>query len=125
MKKALRIIVALTGLLFVALGIRWLIDPAASATDLGMPLLEGLGRSTQIGDLGAFFFSGGLMVIIGLLTDRRGWLLAPALLVGSTAIFRVIAWLAHDAAFATQQIVVEVVITTLLVAAAQVLADKD
>jgi hypothetical protein len=71
MNKVLRIVVALTGLLFVLLGIRWLIDPTGSAADLGMPLLEGIGRSTQIGDLGAFFFSGGVMVIMGLLTDRR------------------------------------------------------
>jgi len=125
MNKVLRIVVALVGLLFVMLGIRWLVDPSGSAADLGMPLLEGIGRSTQIGDLGAFFFSGGLMVVIGLITDRRSWLYAPAMLVASTALFRVIAWLAHDAAFATQQIAVEVVISLLLIAAALRLADKD
>jgi hypothetical protein len=125
MKKVLRVVVALTGLLFVALGIRWLIDPTGSATDLGMPLLDGLGRSTQIGDLGAFFFSGGVMTLMGLLTDKRSWLYAPAILVGSTAVFRVIAWLAHEASFATEQIAVEVVITALLITAARVLADKD
>ena len=125
MNKVLRIVVALVGLLFVMLGIRWLVDPSGSAADLGMPLLEGIGRSTQIGDLVAFFFSGGLMVVIGLITDRRSWLYAPAMLVASTALFRVIAWLAHDAAFATQQIAVEVVISLLLIAAALRLADKD
>ena len=125
MNKVLRIVVALVGLLFVMLGIRWLVDPSGSAADLGMPLLEGIRRSTQIGDLGAFFFSGGLMVVIGLITDRRSWLYAPAMLVASTALFRVIAWLAHDAAFATQQIAVEVVISLLLIAAALRLADKD
>lgn len=125
MNKILRIVVALIGLLFILLGIRWLVDPSGSAADLGMPLLEGIGRSTQIGDLGAFFFSGGLMVVIGLLSNQRSWLYAPALLVASTAVFRVIAWLAHDAAFATQQIVVEVVISALLIAAARRLADKD
>lgn len=125
MNKVLRIVVALTALLFVALGIRWLIDPTGSAADLGMPLLDGIGRSTQIGDLGAFFFSGGVMVLMGLLTDRRSWFYAPTILIASTAVFRVIAWLAHDAAFATQQIAVEVVITVLLIAAAMRLADKD
>jgi hypothetical protein len=124
MNKVLRIVVALTGLLFVLLGIRWLIDPTGSAADLGMPLLEGLGRSTQIGDLGAFFFSGGVMVIMGLLTDRRSWFYAPTILIASTAVFRVIAWLAHDAALATAQIAVEVIIAVLLIAAASRLADK-
>ncbi|MEH6592954.1 MAG: hypothetical protein V7746_21980 [Halioglobus sp.] len=124
MNKVLRIIVALTALLFVMLGIRWLVDPTGSAADLGMPLLEGLGRSTQIGDLGAFFFGGGVMVIIGLLTNRRSWFYAPTILIASTAVFRVVAWLAHDAAFATEQIAVEVIVTALLLAAASRLADK-
>ncbi|MEH6582343.1 MAG: hypothetical protein V7754_10445 [Halioglobus sp.] len=124
MNKALRVVVALTALLFVMLGIRWLVDPAGSAAGMGMPLLEGIGRSTQIGDLGAFFFGGGVMVIIGLLTNRRSWFYAPTILIASTALFRVIAWLAHDAAFATEQIAVEVIVTALLLAAASRLADK-
>jgi uncharacterized membrane protein HdeD (DUF308 family) len=124
MNKVLRIVVALLGVLFVVLGIRWLIDPTGSAADLGMPLLEGIGRSTQIGDLGAFFFSGGVMVLIGLLTNKRSWFYAPMILIASTALFRVIAWLAHDAAFATEQIVAEVIITALLIAAASRLANK-
>lgn len=37
-------------------------------------LLEGLGRSSQIGDFGAFFAAGGSMVIIGSLTQKRTWL---------------------------------------------------
>lgn len=124
MNKVLRIVVALIGLLFIALGVRWLIDPSGSAADLGMPLLEGLGRSTQIGDLGAFFFSIGVMIIMGLLTDRRSWFYAPTLLLASTALFRMIAWLAHDAALATEQIAVEVIVALLLIAAATRLADK-
>lgn len=124
MNKVLRIVVALIGLLFIALGVRWLIDPSGSAADLGMPLLEGLGRSTQIGDLGAFFFSGGVMIIMGLLTDRRSWFYAPTILLASTALFRAIAWLAHDAALATEQIAVEVIVALLLIAAATRLADK-
>jgi hypothetical protein len=64
------------------------------------------------------------MVIMGLLTNRRSWFYAPTILIGSTALFRVIAWLAHDAALATAQIAVEVIIAVLLIAAASRLADK-
>jgi hypothetical protein len=125
MKQTLRIIVVLTGLLFIGLGLRWLIDPTGSANDLGMPLLDGLGRSTQIGDLGAFFFSGGIMIMMGLLTDKRSWFYAPMLLVATTAVFRVIAWAFHDAAFASEQIAVEAVLTALLITAALQLGDKE
>ena len=90
-----------------------------------MSLLEGVALSTQIGDLGAFFFSIGVMILMGLLTDRRSWFIAPTLLIASTALFRVIAWLAHGAAFATEQIAAEVIVTVLLIAAASRLADKD
>jgi hypothetical protein len=118
MNKILRVIVGLPAVLFILIGIRWLIDPAANAAEFGMPLLDGLGRSTQIGDLGAFFTAGGVMVLIGVFSQKREWLLAPAMLLGFTAVFRVLAWLVQDAAFATEQIAVEVILTALLVFAA-------
>ena len=69
MYKALRFISALPALLFMLIGVRWLTTPEAVAAEFGMPLLEGLGRSTQIGDLGAFFVAGGAMVLIGLIKE--------------------------------------------------------
>jgi hypothetical protein len=125
MNKALTIIIALLGALFVFLGLRWLVDPSGSAADLGMPLLEGLGRSTQIGDLGAFFFAGGAMSLIALVTRTASWFYAPALLLGCTALFRTIAWLAHGAPFAAEQIVVEIVVATLLIIASKRLTEKN
>jgi hypothetical protein len=122
MNKLLTVVVGLIGLLFILMGLRWLVDPAAMAAELGMPLLDGLGLSTQIGDLGAFFFVGGSLTIIGLLTRKHQWFLAPAFLVGTTALFRLIAWLAHDAKFATQQIIVEIVVCCLLLLASKHLA---
>ena len=118
MAKVFRFIVLLPAILFFVIGVRWLVDPASVAPEFGMPLLDGLGRSTQIGDLAAFFISISLMVFIGVATEKRAWLLAPAMLVGLTAVFRLIAWLAHDAALAREQIGVEVVVTVLLLLAA-------
>lgn len=118
MNNLLRIVVALPAIIFIVVGVGWLLDPARVAAELGMPLLDGLGRSTQIGDLAAFFFGGGLMVLIGLKTGNKTWLHAPALLLGLTAVFRTVAWAIQGAPFATEQIVVEVVIAALLVFAA-------
>jgi hypothetical protein len=43
-----------------------------------MPLLEGAGLSTQIGDLGSFFITVGAMTLIGAITTTRHWFYAPS-----------------------------------------------
>lgn len=118
MNKVLKVIVAVPAILFLLIGLRWLFAPAGVAGEFGMPLLDGLGRSTQIGDLGAFFIGGAVMMLLGVLTQNRTWFLAPALLLALTALFRVLAWGIHDASFAATQIAVEVVVAGLLLFAA-------
>ena len=118
MNKILKVIVAAPAILFLIIGVRWLAAPAGVAAEFGMPLLDGLGRSTQIGDLAAFFVGIGTMMLLGVATQRNTWFLAPAILLSLTAVFRVVAWLAHDASFAAEQIAVEVVVSALLLFAA-------
>ena len=124
MNKVLRVIVALPAILFLVIGLRWLVAPAGVAGEFGMPLLDGLGRSTQIGDLAAFFIGVGAMILLGLLTGHKTWFLAPAMLLALTAVFRVLAWALHDASFAAAQIAVEVVVAGLLVYAAAQTVDS-
>ena len=118
MPKALKIIVALPAVLFLMIGLRILIDPEGGLAELGLSLAEGLGRSTQIGDLGAFFITGAILILMGVFTGRREWLQAPAMLLGLTGVFRLWAWIGHDAALAVAQIVVEFVVMGLLLFAA-------
>ncbi|MEZ5501521.1 MAG: hypothetical protein R3E50_02270 [Halioglobus sp.] len=124
MKTFLRVLVALPAILFVVMGLRWITDPAGAATALGMTLMEGVGRSSQIGDVGAFFLSMGLMILIGLVTARRTWFYAPALILILTALFRLLSWLFHDAALALDMIVVEVVVASILFVAASRLSQE-
>lgn len=123
MKGLFRILVALPAILFVVMGLRWAVDPAGAATGLGMSLMEGVGRSSQIGDLGAFFLGMGFMMLIGLISAKRSWYQAPALLLALTAAFRLQAWLVHDAALALDMIIVEVVVATVLILASSRLAE--
>ena len=51
MIRIITLLVALASLLFVAIGVRWLVDPAGAAPELGLSLSQGLGLSTQIGDI--------------------------------------------------------------------------
>ncbi len=115
MDKILRIVTGLAGLLFLLAGVSWLFDPAGAAQKLGMPLLEGLGRSSQIADCGAFFSVGGIMILSGVITKKRSWFTAPILMLFSAALFRILAWTLQGATFAAPMIAVELVLTALLI----------
>ena len=112
--KILRVVTVLPGILFVVIGVGWIIDPASAAAGVGMPLLEGVGRSTQIGDLGSFFLAMGLLILVGVTTLERVWFYPPMMLLGLAAIFRIVSWLVHGAALAGSMIAVEVIVTALL-----------
>lgn len=123
MKTFFRVLVALPAILFVVMGLRWAVDPMGAASGLGMTLMEGVGLSSQIGDLAAFFLGMGIMMLIALISARRSWFQAPALLLALTAVFRLLAWLVHDAALALDMIIVELVVATVLILASSRLAE--
>jgi len=116
-KILFRILVAIPAILFVVMGLRWAVDPEGAAASLGMTLMTGVGRSSQIGDVGSFFIAMGIMMLIGLITGRRAWFQAPALMLALAAVLRVVAWLVHDAALALDMIIVEVALASVLIMA--------
>jgi hypothetical protein len=122
MSKFLQIIVALPAVLFVVMGLRWLVNPASIAPEFGFTLAEGAGRSSQVGDMFAYFMTLGLCMLIALVSQRRSWFYPPIILLGLTAIGRVLAWLVHDAAFAVDKIAVEVIVAVILLVASRRLA---
>jgi hypothetical protein len=124
MKTLFRVLVILPALLFIVMGLRWAIDPTGAAAGLGMTLLEGVGRSSQIGDVGALFLSMGTMMLIALITANRVWLFAPALMLTLIAVFRLLAWSFHDADLALNSIIVELVVTAVLLAASSRLPQR-
>ncbi|MCB1855746.1 MAG: hypothetical protein KDI05_12755 [Halieaceae bacterium] len=122
MNTVLKVLVVLAGLFFVVMGLRWAVDPAGAAATLGMPLLEGAARSSQMADIGVFFLAGGLFIFTAVITARRSWYHVPALIMFGAAIYRLIAWLFHDAAFVVDGIAVEVIVGSLLLFAGARLA---
>ena len=115
MNKFLVVLNAFNGILFVAIGLLWVISPYKAGANFGiLEISEGLGRSSLIGDVGSYFFCIGLMMILAAYTLRSIWFYAPAMLLAVTALFRVISWAAHDATFATQFIIIEILLITLL-----------
>ena len=122
MNKLLSVLTALLGVLFVMTGLRWLIDPSNVAGQFGMELSTGIGRSTQIGDLAAFFLTLGLSILLAVVTSKRVWYYPAMMLLSLAACGRLVAWLLYDAAFAADMIFVEVIVTGLLALASRRLA---
>ena len=114
MERAIQVFVALPGVLMGIQAIGWLVDPRGAAEGLGMPLLDGVARSTQIGDMTAFFAGLCVMVLLGAIRKNATWLAAAAIVLGGAAIFRTTAWMFHGADLATQFIVPELVLTAVL-----------
>ena len=122
-QKVITVVVALLIVNFIYTRLRYIFEPAVVAAEFGMPLLDGLGRSSQIGDLASFFMSGGIFVLLGLKTGKHIWFYAGSILLGLTALSRILAWLLQDAMLATPLIVAEVVITGILLLAIKLLPE--
>jgi uncharacterized membrane protein len=118
-------VVALLALGFASIGLRWLVAPEGVAVEFGMILMEGLGLSSQIGDLGAFFLSLAIFILLALTSGRRFWYYPPIILLGLTAIMRTMAWMFHGASLAVDMIAVEIIACVVLYLGSARLADED
>ena len=112
--KTLQVIAAIPGIPMLLNGVGFVLDPGKAAMSLGMPLLDGLARSTQIGDMGAFFLTCAWCIFYGSYRASSSWLGAGAMLLGLAAVMRLLAFGLHDADFAAVFIAVEVVLATWL-----------
>lgn len=120
----LRLIVVLLGVFFAVQGLGFLVAPQRAVESLGMPLLDGVARSTQLGDFAAFFLVAGLGILFGSRPGHASALLFPAALIGGAAVTRTLAWLLQGADFAATFIVVEVITGAILWRAATTLDSR-
>ncbi|WP_339340002.1 hypothetical protein [uncultured Oceanicoccus sp.] len=114
MNKLLKLLVLLPAILFFITGVRWLVTPADIAPNVGLTPAEGLGLSTQVGDLTSFFLTLASCMMIALITERRSWYYPPMMLLAIASLSRIMAWLLHDATLAIRPITVEVVVVLIL-----------
>ena len=123
MNRFLQVLVLLPAILFIVVGVRWLVAPAGVAPEFGLTLETGLGLSSQVGDMASFFLTLGFCMLLGLVTGQRPWFYVGAMILLLAAIGRTLAWLVHDAALAPQ-IGLELVVGVLLLIAAQRLSEN-
>ena len=110
-----RILSGLIGILMLLNSLWWILDPTTSANKLAMPLLEGLGGNSQIGDFTAFFFTAGIFACIGAYRAEHIWLYTTISLLGSAAIFRSYAVIIHGSEPLMEAIGFEVVMSATLI----------
>ena len=110
-----RILSGLIGALMLLNCLWWILDPATAAEGLAMPLLVGLESNSQIGDFTSFFFTAGLFACIGAYRAEHVWLYPTISLIGSAALFRLYAVMAHESEPLVSTIVFEIVMSAILI----------
>ena len=119
MNKVLKVLVLLFAILFLVTGLRWLVAPGGVAPMFGLTLAEGVGLSSQVGDMSAFFLTLGICMLVALVSGQRSWYYPPVMLLLLTAVGRLIAWLFHDAALAPDLIGLEILVAAVLLVASR------
>ena len=114
-----KLLVLLAAILFLVMGVRWLVAPAGVAPDYGLTLSDGIGLSSQIVNMAGFFLLLGSCMLIALISGHRSWYYPPMMLLAITALGRTVAWLLHDATLAVSQIMTEVVVAIFLLLASR------
>jgi len=124
MNRVLKILVLLPAILFMVTGLRWLVAPAGVAPTFGLTLDQGVGLSSQVGDMSAFFLTLASCMLIALISGRRSWYYPAIMLLSITAVGRVLAWLVHDATLALDLIAPEVIVSIILLVASRRLPEE-
>lgn len=124
-KTILRVLVLLPAILFLVIGMRWLVDPGSISLVFGFELADGLGRSSQVGDMFSYFLTLSLCMLMALTTGRRLWYYPPIMLLLLTCAARIVAWVVHDASLALQMIGVEIIVGAILLTASRYLPNED
>ena len=110
MLTLLRTLTGLAGLGSLIIGAMWWYQPETAAGLLGASLLDGTGRTAQIGDSAAFTIGVGVLLIWGAIGQRAVFVLIGGCLIGLVAPGRILSATLHGGAVTTPEVVVEGVI---------------
>ena len=116
LQKILRVLIGLTGLLYITLALGFLLDPAQAAARLGIGAIAPLGMATLRGDFIGFFGTIGILALLGAVRNEARYFTAPLMLVGMTLAGRLITVAASgfDATMGPPMLVEAVTVALLL-----------
>lgn len=115
MSSITKFLSSIPAVVFLIIGVFWVLQPGIMAENFGMVLSSDLGLSSQIGDLGSYFVSSALMIFYGIYTNNTRWFYPPILIMLLTALFRTLSTLLHDAPFAADMIGSEILFSGILI----------
>ena len=121
---ALRLLTVLSGLGLLVFGLGWWVHPGPAAEMLGATLLEGTGRTAQIGDTGAFCWRRH-DADVGSHQSHANVLSAGGLLVGLVVPGRVASAMYHGGSWTPDEIVAECAITILALTTATLIQRRN
>ena len=112
-------------MLFLSNAYTWVTNPLEASNGLGMQYLEGIGRSTQIGDFSAFFIGVGMFCLLGSIFKNITFLISAVIILFSAAVMRIVAWQIYNADFATIFISVEIIASIMILTSVVLFRKKE
>jgi hypothetical protein len=112
----MKIAYTLSGILGVVLAIialRWILSPEDSANSLGMVLLDGAGRNTQIRDFTALFASTSIFCFLSIVTRQYQWIFSSGIVFSLIALINVLASQLHDAPLNYSSLIAEIIFAVM------------
>ena len=112
----MKIAYTLSGILGVVLAIialRWILSPEDSANSLGMVLLDGAGRNTQIRDFTALFASTSIFCFLSITTRQYQWVFSSGIVFSLIALISVLASQLHDAPLTYSSLIAEIIFAVM------------
>ena len=97
------------GLVLAIIALRWILSPEDSANALGMVLLDGVGKNTQIRDFTALFASTSIFCFLSITTRQYQWIFSSGIVFSLIALISVLASQLHDAPLTYSSLIAEII----------------
>jgi ribonuclease Z len=95
MRSLSRVVTGLAALLFAGIGLTVWMFPNQTASRFGLQSVAPNGLVTVRADIGGLFIGLGIVAAVALVTRRRSWSAAAAVMLGAVATGRAIGWIAN------------------------------
>ena len=116
--KLANILSGILGLVLTIIAIRWILLPEESANSLGMILLDGSGRNTQIRDFTSIFASTAIFCFLSITTKQFQWIFSSGIIFSIIAIISIVASQLHEAPITYSSLIAEIIFAMIAFASA-------
>lgn len=111
--KLANILSGILGLVLTIIAIRWIFLPEESANSMGMILLEGYGKNTQIRDFTSIFASTAIFCFLSIATKQFQWIFSSGIIFLIIAIISIVASQLHEAPITYSSLIAEIIFASI------------